>query len=242
VLSYEVDKAPWFVPDNPVFAPVPQQVFVTKQWPLRLVAADEDPFLPGSFTPPGGPYPNPVLRRRIRVHGQDANGSPFTYVEPLTYTNRQDITITVPDALAPGPCTIEVELCDCQFCEDVVGSGRCITQSFPVQYQPPGAPSAIIASISAPRATVLLAPYPNPAPGRVFLRFELARPGPAEVEIFSVSGARVRTIVSEPLPAGVYAHTWNGESDRGERVAEGLYFVRMRAGEITTTRKVLMTR
>jgi len=37
--------------------------------------------------------------------------------------------------MAGGPVTLEVELCDCDQCEDFPGTGRCVTLRIPVYYQ-----------------------------------------------------------------------------------------------------------
>jgi flagellar hook assembly protein FlgD len=61
-----------------------------------------------------------------------------------------------------------------------------------------------------------------------------------EVEIYNVAGQRVATLVHEYRAPGIYRVTWAGESERGEAVASGVYFVRMRAGSFVETRKVIL--
>jgi hypothetical protein len=141
VLTFEVDHAPYLVTDSPLFRPSMATVdtFTSNLWDLRLVAADDDPFLPG--TPVGRPSNTVTLRRRIAVHGQDAGGNPVDYVDATVYKNQTNINILVPVNLAPGPCTLEVELCDCDECESLAGTGRCKIFNIPVYYQPPPSPT-----------------------------------------------------------------------------------------------------
>ena len=47
------------------------------------------------------------------------------------------------------------------------------------------------------------------------------------VEIFDLSGRRVRQLVSEPRPAGFYAEIWDGRDEQGALVCPGLYLCRV---------------
>jgi hypothetical protein len=134
VLAFWVDKAPYLVTNSPAFLPTPGQVFTGPSWHLELVGDDEDPFLRQSA--PGGPVTTKTLRRRITFIGTDANtGGVLRFTDPLVYLNQQSIDVTPPPNLAPGPVTLEVEICDCDACEENPGTGRCRTVDFPVIYQ-----------------------------------------------------------------------------------------------------------
>lgn len=47
------------------------------------------------------------------------------------------------------------------------------------------------------------------------------------VEIFDLSGRRVRRLVSEPRPAGFYSERWDGRDEQGALVCPGLYLCRV---------------
>jgi len=241
VLTIEVDKPPYFVTSSPTFSPAPNATFTTRTWDLRLVANDDDPWQVSSGTPTGGPSANVILRRKIKVHGKDAQGNDFTYVDPLTYVNQQNISLTVPVALAPGPCRIEVELCDCDQCEDFPGMGRCVVSQFPVQYAPVGASAIAAGQVEAERVfqTALLAPYPNPASRGANIPFTLARQSEVTIEIYDLAGHRVRRI-AESMPSGSHSRTWSGMDEQGRSVGAGLYFVRLKTKEFSATRKLLV--
>jgi hypothetical protein len=55
-----------------------------------------------------------------------------------------------------------------------------------------------------------------------------------EIAVFDISGRRVATIENAQLSSGVYDRVWKMDG-----VARGLYFVRMHAGEVTVTQRVL---
>ena len=84
--------------------------------------------------------------------------------------------------------------------------------------------------------------WPNPFNSRTHLRFDLPRPARAELRVYDLRGALVRTLVAADLEAGTHAVYWNGLDHRGNRAASGVYFVEMRAGEFSQGRKVSLLR
>ena len=50
----------------------------------------------------------------------------------------------------------------------------------------------------------------------------------------------MKTLVDGVRGAGAWGVTWNGEDERGKRVASGVYFCRMRAGSFDETRKLVL--
>src|SRR5262245_15294549 len=134
LMAFYVDKPPYFVTDNPLFRPRTAVVdtFTSLLWDLRIVAADDDPYTAGD--PPGKPSTNVTLRRRFKVFGKNALGQDVVYEDPRSYVNQQNVTLLIPSFLAGGPCTLEVELCDCENCEEQQGTGRCVTIQIPIYY------------------------------------------------------------------------------------------------------------
>jgi hypothetical protein len=140
ILVFYINRAPYFRTDDPSFFPTPSTVFTSPNWNLFLPAHDIDPYEPGSRV--GGPTGQVNLRYRITIRGRDLEGDPLVYTDRILYANQPNITFTVPPELAPGPVTLEAELCDCLDCELFAGTGRCITLSIPVIYQPSASPAA----------------------------------------------------------------------------------------------------
>jgi hypothetical protein len=80
---------------------------------------------------------------------------------------------------------------------------------------------------SRPKATVLLAPSPNPLSNSSLLRFALAAGGDTRLDIYDAAGRRVASLVRASLDPGNYSITWDGRSDSGEPLGAGLYFARL---------------
>ncbi|MFN8178428.1 MAG: hypothetical protein U0167_10875 [bacterium] len=83
-----------------------------------------------------------------------------------------------------------------------------------------------------------------PSHGAAEIRFALAGAERRHVviEVFTVTGRRVTRLVEDDLAGGRYGVTWGGTSAGGGKVGAGVYFVRMRAGEVTQVRKVVLVR
>ena len=106
----------------------------------------------------------------------------------------------------------------------------------------PGATATAIAGLvepALPLAYHLGLGAPNPFRARTALRFALPRPAHARVRVFDVSGRLVSTLVDERLEAGRHESVWDGHDQAGNRVASGVYFVRMQAEGYGATRKVV---
>jgi len=94
-------------------------------------------------------------------------------------------------------------------------------------------------SPAAPR-TLSVSAYPNPFNPATTIRYTLPGSGPVHVDVFSASGARVRTVVDAQSPAGAFTAGWDGRDDAGWRVASGIYFVRVEHSGATRAYKLVM--
>jgi len=83
---------------------------------------------------------------------------------------------------------------------------------------------------------------PNPSLGSTHIRFILAREGRVEVALHDASGRRVRGLLAGVLGAGEHESVWDGLDDGGRRVAPGLYWVRVRAGGVVSSRRLVRLR
>ena len=99
-----------------------------------------------------------------------------------------------------------------------------------------------IAPVPGRLVTRLDAVAPNPARGRAVIRYSLATDGPVLLTVHDLTGRDVRALVASGEKQGVYSAVWDGCDSRGRRLAEGVYFVRLAAGGLRSTEKVLLTR
>ena len=111
-----------------------------------------------------------------------------------------------------------------------------------------GAAPSVAAAASIPlfpEVGALLANYPNPFNPETWIPYQLSASADVSVSIYSVNGHLVRRLELGHQSAGVYrsrsrAAYWDGRNEFGERVASGLYFYTLTAGDFTATRKMLI--
>jgi len=90
------------------------------------------------------------------------------------------------------------------------------------------------------RRTVLGRFAPNPMHDRSALSFDLPVPGRVDVKLYDIAGRIVADLSPGTLPAGPQSLAWDRRDSHGERVAAGLYFVRIRSGRLAGTARVLV--
>ena len=100
-------------------------------------------------------------------------------------------------------------------------------------------------AILKPKETALLANYPNPFNPETWIPYQLATSAHVTVTIYDINGNVVRTLALGHQSAGTYhsqasAAYWDGQNAQGERVASGLYFYTLSAGDFTATRKMII--
>ncbi len=96
-----------------------------------------------------------------------------------------------------------------------------------------------------PPQTALLPNYPNPFNPETWIPYHLTEPANVSLTIYSADGKLVRTLALGHQPAGIYenksrAAYWDGRNAVGERVASGLYFYMLTAGDFAATGKMLI--
>ena len=96
----------------------------------------------------------------------------------------------------------------------------------------------------APRTfvTAFAPAMPNPFGRTTMFAFSLAKAGRTDLEVFSVDGRRVRTMVSGTQAAGEHRVEWNGTDDSGRPLAAGVYYARLVTPQGSFTRVVTYLR
>jgi len=93
--------------------------------------------------------------------------------------------------------------------------------------------------------TSLFGNYPNPFNPETWIPYELSTPADVTLTIYGAEGRLVRRLRLGHQSPGRYhrkgrAAYWDGRNDFGERVASGLYFYTLTAGEFTATGRMLI--
>jgi hypothetical protein len=81
---------------------------------------------------------------------------------------------------------------------------------------------------------------PNPFNPSTVIRYELTEWGSVMIGVYDVNGSLVKTLVDRGRPAGRHEVVWHGDDEHGNKVSSGVYFYRLRAGDRTLTKKMIL--
>ncbi len=98
-----------------------------------------------------------------------------------------------------------------------------------------------IGDTPAPASFALHPNVPNPFNPITTIHYDVPAPGAdVNISVYDVTGRLVRELVKEHRGAGEWSVQWNGDNDRGQGVASGVYLYRMRAGDFDRTGKMIL--
>ena len=148
------------------------------------------------------------------------NTGSYLWVVPATPAQHARLRLTARDAV--GNATVDTS--DADF--EISGGSQAIAESLL-------------------REREMIGVYPNPAfVGNARVLFRSAVGVRADIRIYDLSGRLTRTLGTGIVGGGgVQTLAWDGCDDRGDRVAEGIYLVRMMAGSMPpATRRLALLR
>jgi flagellar hook assembly protein FlgD len=62
------------------------------------------------------------------------------------------------------------------------------------------------------------------------------------IEIFNILGKKVKSLLNKEMKVGKQKVYWNGKNDVGNSLANGFYLYKIKAGNNTVTKKMLLNR
>ena len=81
----------------------------------------------------------------------------------------------------------------------------------------------------------LVSLYPNPFNPEVTIQINVREPGELNIDIFNLSGRRVKTLANSTIGVGSYSFKWNSSNN-----SSGMYFFKLTIGETVMIRKALL--
>ncbi len=89
--------------------------------------------------------------------------------------------------------------------------------------------------------TKLYKASPSPFINRTNIAYSIAKKSNVNLDIYSITGRKVKTLVNGIANAGNYNIEWNGTDDNGNKVAEGMYIYMLKVdGQIHTDKVVIL--
>jgi hypothetical protein len=93
-----------------------------------------------------------------------------------------------------------------------------------------------------PAATRISSIYPNPFNPSTRIAFEVRERARVELAIYDVSGRKIAVLTDRDMEAGKYEISWHGRTSGGAVAASGVYFCKLRAGNLVETKKLVLIR
>jgi hypothetical protein len=93
-----------------------------------------------------------------------------------------------------------------------------------------------------PAASFLAQNYPIPFNPATTIRFGVRERVFVSLRVYDAAGRVVRELVRGPRDAGAYKEAWDGKDNGGTQAASGVYFYKLKAGDFSETRKMLLLR
>ena len=94
--------------------------------------------------------------------------------------------------------------------------------------------------IKIPDNYALFQNYPNPFNPSTTIEYQLPNNGFVDLKIYDITGREIFTLVSDLQDAGTHRIMWNATDHNGVRVASGVYFYRIIAGNFTQIKKMVL--
>ena len=82
--------------------------------------------------------------------------------------------------------------------------------------------------------------YPNPFNPSTTIRYSLPEAADVNIAIFDVSGHHIADLADNHQNPGTYTITWNGKNNSGISVSSGVYYCRVKAGNVMRTNKMIL--
>ena len=79
--------------------------------------------------------------------------------------------------------------------------------------------------------------YPNPFNPKVTIKFDIAENSDVKLVIYDLLGREITTLVSDKLNSGIYQIEWNASN-----YTSGIYFYRLKAGDYSSAKKMILVK
>lgn len=87
---------------------------------------------------------------------------------------------------------------------------------------------------------VLTQNYPNPFNPETTISFSIITKADVSLDVYNLKGQKIKSLHKGVLAKGNHQITWNGTDDNGSSVSSGVFIYKMKAGNLTQTRKMIL--
>ncbi|MBN2571199.1 MAG: T9SS type A sorting domain-containing protein [Ignavibacteriales bacterium] len=99
--------------------------------------------------------------------------------------------------------------------------------------------SVVSFEAGVPSQFALAQNYPNPFNPTTTIEYDLPKDTRVKIEIYSLTGELVKTLINQELKAGYQTTYWNGTDNNGKTVTSGVYLYRIATPDFSMTKKMM---
>lgn len=82
--------------------------------------------------------------------------------------------------------------------------------------------------------------YPNPFNPSTIIKYKINTTSKVKLEIFSVNGENIKTLIDKEMNPGTYSIEWSGDNDKNEGVSAGVYLYRIQVNNQQAVKKMIL--
>lgn len=101
-------------------------------------------------------------------------------------------------------------------------------------------PGLAVDDVTLPENFALHQNYPNPFNPVTTIGYDIATSGTVQINIYALTGQRIKTLVSGYREPGRYEVTWNSTDAHGNLMPTGVYFYAIETSTYTATKKLVL--
>ncbi len=84
--------------------------------------------------------------------------------------------------------------------------------------------------------------YPNPFSNSTSISYSLPADSFVSAKVFNLRGHEIKTVINANQAAGTNFVSWDGRNNSGHKVSQGVYFMRLQAGEEVSSVRMVLTK
>ena len=82
--------------------------------------------------------------------------------------------------------------------------------------------------------------YPNPFNATTKISFNTAATGNVVLDVYNITGQKVKTLINSEMTAGVHSIIWDGTNEEGNVISSGVYFYHLQVADRSETKKMIL--
>tara|TARA_R110000868_G_scaffold378658_2_gene644141 strand:+ start:411 stop:1835 length:1425 start_codon:yes stop_codon:yes gene_type:complete len=103
-------------------------------------------------------------------------------------------------------------------------------------------PTSVSPESTLPSSIILNQNWPNPFNPSTNISFSLQKADIVQLTIYNILGEQISTLVNGEQNAGKHTYIWDGKNDSGSSAATGTYIYRLKVGQLTESKRMLLIR